>query len=516
MKILPKLVLAFLAIAFLVGVVGYLSFNNLESVGTSFDKVQHETTPTIMALSAMKSSSLFLMAEANEIAVEPSPEHLEAFQEAKEELIKACKTYEQLEMAAGGDASAKKQAVEEMTEMAEEMIRLKQAGASTEVLHETAEEFNEKAEEFSRMIDLEINNHNEALTASQLSVSQKIQNASQMNLVFTLIALSLAIGMGVFIARSLYRPLMKLKHSANEITRSNLDTEVIPSSADEIGELASQFEMMRRSVKETNTNLNELVAMRTNQLEKLNEELQNANKELVRKDKLKDEFINIASHELRTPIQPIMAFVDLAKRGHVKHEDALDSIYRNATRLQQLATDILDVSKIETGQLTYSMRNTSINDLVSSVVNTLKVNCTDGVTLMTRFDRDVQFSADRSRITQALTNILSNCIKFTKKGAIKVETNLLVEKNKIEIRISDTGGGIPEDILPNLFHKFVTKDASETQHGTGLGLFISKAIVTAHKGEISAYNNGEGGATFVIVLPVSNIELQLKSSAPSK
>jgi signal transduction histidine kinase len=112
--------------------------------------------------------------------------------------------------------------------------------------------------------------------------------------------------------------------------------------------------------------------------------------------------------------------------------------------------------------------------------------------------------ADRSRITQVITNLVGNAIKFTSKGSIKVESRAYPDKNRLEIKISDTGGGIPIDILPRLFEKFVTKDHGEgNKKGSGLGLYISKAIVTAHNGELTATNNPEGGAAFLISMPIT-------------
>jgi signal transduction histidine kinase len=112
-------------------------------------------------------------------------------------------------------------------------------------------------------------------------------------------------------------------------------------------------------------------------------------------------------------------------------------------------------------------------------------------------------------MTQVLSNIIGNAVKFTKRGSIKIECRAFANKNKLEIRVSDTGTGISQEILPNLFGKFVTKSSGDIEGhgGTGLGLFISKAIVNAHKGEIFAYNNATGGATFTMVLPIdrSNI-----------
>jgi signal transduction histidine kinase len=116
-------------------------------------------------------------------------------------------------------------------------------------------------------------------------------------------------------------------------------------------------------------------------------------------------------------------------------------------------------------------------------------------------EHDVEIELDADRMAQVLTNILGNAAKFTKEGKIRIEAYQPSEKGLIEIRISDTGGGIPEEMLPRLFEKFATKDVGDSaKHGTGLGLYISKAIVKAHNGEVTAFNNSKGGATFVISL----------------
>ncbi|MGH9878529.1 MAG: sensor histidine kinase, partial [Nitrososphaerales archaeon] len=123
----------------------------------------------------------------------------------------------------------------------------------------------------------------------------------------------------------------------------------------------------------------------------------------------------------------------------------------------------------------------------------------------TKLDKDIEIEADKYRIGQVLTNVIGNAVKFTKDGRIKVESRIHENINKIQIKVSDTAGGIPTDVLPHLFGKFVTRSiGSEVRHGTGLGLFISKAIVNAHKGRIEADNNNEGGATFTITLPIKH------------
>ncbi|MGH9922264.1 MAG: HAMP domain-containing sensor histidine kinase, partial [Nitrososphaerales archaeon] len=220
-------------------------------------------------------------------------------------------------------------------------------------------------------------------------------------------------------------------------------------------------------------------------------------------DKAQKEFISVASHEIRSPIQPILSYADLAKKGHISQDEAWTSVLAQARRLQHLSNDILYVTRIEGGDLTYTIRRIKVNEIVNEVINNEKVNLRGTTTLDVNLDKDIEFEADKDRITQVLTNVLGNAVKFTKDGKIRVETHILPGKNKVEIKISDTAGGIPKEIIPKLFGKFVTKNVgTEVQHGTGLGLFISKAIVTAHKGEISGYNNEEGGATFTIVLPI--------------
>ncbi|HLE34825.1 MAG TPA: PAS domain-containing sensor histidine kinase [Nitrososphaerales archaeon] len=234
-------------------------------------------------------------------------------------------------------------------------------------------------------------------------------------------------------------------------------------------------------------------------------ELENANQELKRKDKLKDEFIGIASHELRSPIQPILGFATLAKSGKLDQQQAWEGVIKHAQRLQRIANDILDVSRIESDELTYTFEKVRINDVITDIVNSEKTNLINGVVIETILDKDIDIDADKYRIAQVLTNVIGNAVKFTKEGRINVESHIHEETSKLEIKVSDTAGGIPIDVLPHLFGKFVTRSiGSEVRHGTGLGLFISRAIVTAHKGRIQADNNNAGGATFTIVLPVKH------------
>ena len=132
--------------------------------------------------------------------------------------------------------------------------------------------------------------------------------------------------------------------------------------------------------------------------------------------------------------------------------------------------------------------------------------------LHTKLDTSIEIVADKLRITQVLGNIVGNAIKFTRTGNITVETHVYVKENKVEIRIIDTGSGIPDYMLTNLFDKFSTKKstANDSQSGTGLGLFISKAIVLAHDGQLYASNNNVSGSTFSIILPIDGNKKEMR------
>ena len=250
-----------------------------------------------------------------------------------------------------------------------------------------------------------------------------------------------------------------------------------------------------------------------------NKKLESANKRLEVHDKMQKDFINIAAHELRTPIQPILALTQVLRSRKEKNNNGkeieeelslLDAVIRNAKRLQRLAEDILDVTKIESHSLILHKERFNLNEVISNSIQDISRNqISNGkVKLQYEFDKDLLFiEADKERITQVISNLLSNAVKFTKEGTISIS----VEKkdSKVTFNIKNTGTGIDSEILPRLFTKF----ASKSFEGTGLGLFVSKSIIEAHGGKMWAEDNADGnGASFSFSLPLSKQEQeQLKS-----
>jgi signal transduction histidine kinase len=228
-------------------------------------------------------------------------------------------------------------------------------------------------------------------------------------------------------------------------------------------------------------------------------------------DKMQREFIDIAAHELRSPIQPILSLSELV-RSKLKVEDKeliqfLNIINRNAKRLQRLTEDILDVTKIESQSLTLCKQRFKLNDIITNLIADYKKegenknnNKQKEIILLYDNNDEIIVEADKGRLTQVVSNLFSNAVKYTdKEGEISVNIRKDDAAHQIIVSIMDNGQGIHPEIFPRLFTKFTSKSVV----GTGLGLFISKKIIEAHGGRIWAQNNSNGkGATFSFTLPI--------------
>ena len=178
----------------------------------------------------------------------------------------------------------------------------------------------------------------------------------------------------------------------------------------------------------------------------------------------------------------------------------LETIFRNAKRLSRLTEDILDVTKIESQSLKLHKQNCNLKDIIVNVFEDYNIKRQQkNLNLLYHCNEDIIIEADKMRLTQVISNLLNNSIKFTKEGEISVNVERDDIAQLIIVSVRDTGLGIDPEILPRLFTKF----ASESFEGTGLGLYISKSIIEAHGGRIWTQNNdGNKGATFSFSLPL--------------
>ena len=241
-------------------------------------------------------------------------------------------------------------------------------------------------------------------------------------------------------------------------------------------------------------------------------ELQETTKKLTYHDKLQKEFIDIAAHEFRTPIQSVLGYSELIHTNLKNFEQYFDKIIRNAKRLEKLTEDVLDVSRIEGKNLQLTKSYFDLNQTIKQVIEDHQKEARDKdvkISFESKNNVTDTIYADEARLQQVIDNLVSNAINFTNNGHIMISSYRGIEddngknddaiKESVVVEIKDTGAGINPEMIPRLFEKFATRSIS----GTGLGLYISKSIVDSHGGKIWAYNNKDGkGATFTFTLPL--------------
>jgi two-component system sensor histidine kinase VicK len=245
------------------------------------------------------------------------------------------------------------------------------------------------------------------------------------------------------------------------------------------------------------------------------EKLSELCEDLKLRDKIQTEFINIAAHELRNPIQPIMGLAEIlrSKKGEITstnmYDEYLSIIIRNARRLKDLTDNILDIARIETQSINLNKQVVDIDTVILEATQDFTKD-QNGVAQDVKFlynkinrkeemaDNDISLvHIDKGRINQVISNFISNAFNFTKEGVVTITKEKRIEDGSVIVSVKDTGSGIDPQILPRLFTKFTTG----SEKGTGLGLYICKRIIEAHGGKIWGENNHDRGATFSFSLP---------------
>ena len=324
--------------------------------------------------------------------------------------------------------------------------------------------------------------------------------------VFIILDIAFIAAFVLYLTRKILKPILSLTSAISEVNRGTLNViaQNKDNNYDELSVLSNSFNYMVNSLKNIKKQ-DELI----NELKKTNEELKY-------KDQLKNEFINVAAHEIKTPIQPIIALSELLHQEGInnieKNKELLKIILRNSKRLKQLTEEILDVASIESGSFFLTKEKFNLKEMITNVLKEYKqtIQNKNNIKFFLEFNdnNEISIEADKNRLTQVIHNLLDNAIKFTKEGSITViveikKDNTNDKYDEIFLSIKDTGAGIHPAVLPKLFTKFVTKSPIA---GTGLGLFICKSIIEMHGGKIWATNNKEKnkgeGSTFTFSLPL--------------
>lgn len=320
----------------------------------------------------------------------------------------------------------------------------------------------------------------------------------------TFILLLVGLGMALFasalLGHQVVRPLQKLREGVERISSGDLDARVELTTGNELEMLANEFNSMTEALREARSDLEHKVATRTQELQATVAKLNEANQQ-------KSQFLANMSHELRTPLNAILGFSRLVLRKTHRQipaiqETNLEKVVVSAENLLQLINDLLDISKIEAGRMELLLEPLDVEDLITTVVSTVepmrKANCP----ILQDVAGMPVIVTDRQKLQQILSNLLSNAIKFTHHGEIRISARQ--SDASLIVSVSDTGIGIPQSQLKEIFEEFFQVDGSgKTQlKGSGLGLAITKRLVELLRGTITVESRVGEGSTFTLVLPL--------------
>ncbi len=359
---------------------------------------------------------------------------------------------------------------------------------------------------------------------SRTDILKQIKNTVVRSTITSVIFIFIGVGIVYMISTRYSKPLINLTGLARKLSKGDFSaTDSIKiTTADEIGVLGSAFVEMSRNIKESHKKLEEYSRSLEQKVEDRTIRLKKALVALQEQDKVKTEFLSTVSHELRTPLALVLGFakiigkklddsifpiitVDDKKVQKVTKQvkDNINIIVSEGKRLTALIDDLLDISKIEAGEVEWKMEKISVTDIVEQALN---VASNLLVEKNLKLIKDIEGSlptimCDKDRLIQVVINLISNAVKFTKEGSITCRARKA--DSKVIISIIDTGRGIKKDDQEKIFEKFkqVGDTLTDKPKGTGLGLLICKQIVEHHDGRIWVESEPGKGSSFSFTIP---------------
>ena len=487
-----KLMFGFFLISALLVVVGTVGFVNSLHIDTAFDTATNKTLPELLVIGNIQSSIKKMSSDIVGFALQ-SPEARILHQERLHQMMQDNKTMNSLvnQLGKSTDPSEKpsydliKSQTSAFSRASFKLINSKLNGMSDQsilILIRSVDDIRSQIDTVSS----QILSMKEAALRNQIEKADDAIVTQQVELIIaSIVAFTISLLIGRHISQfAIIKPLLNLKNAASKIASGDFDFDFEIkrfNPSDEIGELSIQFDTMKQ-----------ILNQKTKQLETSNRQLLLANEHLKEHDKVQQDFINIAAHELRTPIQPLLMSSERLKEL-MPNDELVSTIFRNAKKLQDLSNAILDAARIESKTIKISKKTINLKDVI--VDSLQEINTLTGSKCAIFYEpRDLYIEGDRDRLTRVIYNLLTNALKATDQGKILVSAQERNEDGQVIVSVKDTGHGINPEIKPRLFTKFATNSFD----GTGLGLFISKGIIEAHGGKIWAENNTNGtkGTTF--------------------
>ncbi|MBU3955373.1 cell wall metabolism sensor histidine kinase WalK [bacterium] len=317
-----------------------------------------------------------------------------------------------------------------------------------------------------------------------------------------------------YLTKKLLAPLEQMRKVSQQFAEGNFSTRLPGISNDIIGKLEISLNSMAQQLDDTNRNLVTRIKEAVSKYEASNRALQektgklaDMNKRLIEMDKLKSEFVSVVSHELRTPLTSIIGYAKILTTLKLSDEQKgkyLHVIENEGKRLAKLVSDFLDITKIESGTMTFQPVEFDVRDLIKEVAENFNVSHEIGIDTNVPSIPTITL-ADRDKIKQVFLNLLANASRYTPAGK-NISITVEKENDKIKISVRDEGPGMNKEVLEKIFDKFYrcNDDISKKSRGSGLGLAITRGILSQHKGEIWAESEPGKGSTFIFTLPEGN------------
>jgi two-component system, NtrC family, sensor kinase len=321
--------------------------------------------------------------------------------------------------------------------------------------------------------------------------------------------LAAGVGLSVLLARRLVRPVKQIRTAAARIGAGAYDERIELRRRDELGGLADELNRMAASLQASVQGLEQKVEERTRELQQVLAELSQKGRQLEVASQHKSEFLANMSHELRTPLNAIIGFSQVLRQRlfgeiNAKQEEYLDDILASGNHLLDLINDVLDLSKVEAGQVELEVATFSLREALEHGVVMVRERATkNGVRLSLELAADIDLvDGDERRVRQVVFNLLSNAVKFTPRDGSVVVASAR-EDGEVLVSVTDTGPGIAVDDQERIFEEFQQTDVGVHQReGTGLGLALSKRLVELHRGRIWVESRAGHGSRFVFTLPI--------------
>jgi signal transduction histidine kinase len=539
-RIGTKLAVGFLAVAVITGTVGYLSFDNSQTVGEKFHLLITQSLPTIDSLKELKAAALNIEVSTKEYLFTPDVNDdvvLQELNEQKDKFNENLNIYEGLVDKYFPAETDLKESIHSSAvvflQTSDKLVELRNNAT-------VGQGFQTTEDELFQEIDSAISNEVEEIQSRSEIVDAAINNSSLITLSSIIISVVVAVVFGLIFSRYISIPISNLKQASIQIGKGDYVTACKFLSkthrADEIGKLSSEIEKMRQSIESMKTNLDKLVEQRTKVIEIKNaqliereKDLERVNKELVNTELAKEEFVSMVSHELKTPLTPLKMYVEMfLKKNRMgvlneKQLKAMRMIQKSASKLELLINDIFDVYKLDISRLRLNKEPIKVARLIQQNISQL-APLTEDKKIGIRAEiispsGNVSVLCDPQRIEQVIANLVKNSVDFVpdKGGRITIRAETNETHQNVTFSIQDNGIGIPLEKMDNLFKTFYQVDTSLTRKhgGTGLGLVICKGIIESHGGKIWIDKNYTQGTSISFTLPIANENARTQNDTSS-